>query len=157
MSVKTWGERIGLGLFLAVFFFGGLAGFHLITLRPLWRFWRAHGWSQVRCTVTSATVHVHRGEDGETYEYTLGYRYELGGREYVSERYDLGGIQSGPTKEAFESHPKGSRTMCFVDPGEPGMAVLDRGQPGGWGFGVFPLLAAGLAGLFAHVGLRPRR
>ena len=157
MPKSGWSERIVLGSFLAVFFVGGLIGFHLITVRPLWRAWRAQSWTETPCRVESATVRViPNSDDPDTYEYTLSYRYALGGREYASERYGVGGIRSGPTEEAFKRHPKGSSTTCFVDPGDPAMSVMDRGQPQGWGFGIFPLLAAGLAGLFGYVGLRPR-
>jgi hypothetical protein len=103
--------------------------------------------------VDSATERVitHTGSDPDTHEYTIRFRYAYGGREHVSERYGLSGLGTGVSREAFEGHRSGSRATCYLDPADPGGAVMDRSLPWGWGFGIFPLLAAVCAAFFAKV------
>lgn len=146
-------EKIGVSLFLVPFFLGGLVGFYLLTARPLWRTFLARGWVETTCVIESAATRVvtHATDDADTYVYDMRYGYEYRGARYSSDRYGFGAFNrgltaGGLTRDGLARYPKGSRTACYVDPERPAQAVLDRGEPKGWGYGLFPLLATGFAG-----------
>jgi hypothetical protein len=116
--------------------------------------WAAmRGWQATPAEVIWSRVRSKSDSDGTTYAVDLFYRYQVGGREYRSNRYDLmGGSSSGRSGklEVVRAHPAKSRLEVYVDPAKPWRAVVRRDL--GWGalFALFPLpfLAFGVGGLW---------
>ena len=111
-------------------------------------------WTETPCTVISSRVKSHSDSDGTTYSVDIFYRYRVDGKEYKSNAYSLfGGSSSGYKSKAkvVANYAVGSQKICYVNPANPGDAILKRGV--GWEmlFGLIPLafLAAGLAVFFS--------
>ena len=89
------------------------------------------------------------------YRVNVFYRYQFGGREYLSSHFDGTG-SSTPAKDTTEAfvaaHPTGTSFTCFVNPLQPGQSVVTREQSAGW-LNLFmlgvPLCVVGLAGLIS--------
>jgi hypothetical protein len=145
------------GIFLAV----GLAAFYGMTLRPLARIIEARGWRKTACTVISSEVKGHSSDDGTTYSVNILYAYEVGDREYRSNRYHfMGGSSSGYEGKArvVRRYPPGRVTFCFVNPRDPTEAVLERGLTTDLGWGLLPLIFVAVGGggiYFAVWRMRP--
>lgn len=111
------------------------------------------GWKETDAEVIWSRVRSKSDSDGTTYAVDLFYRYQVDGRDYRSNRYDLLGGSSSGSKGKYEvtnAHPPGSKLTVFVDPDEPWRAVVNR-SVGWWGlFALFPLpfLAVGGGGLW---------
>lgn len=111
------------------------------------------GWRETPAEIIWSRVSAHDGDDSTTYSVDLFYRYQVDGRDYRSNRYDVaGGSSSGRSgKQAVVSkHPPGSKLTVFVDPDKPWRAVVKRDL--GWSalFALFPLpfLAVGFGGVW---------
>lgn len=122
----------------------GGAGTWFLLVRPLSRVVRAARWPAVDCRIVSSSVGTHSDSDGTTYSIDIVYEYSVDGRAYRSERYDffLEASSSGyASKEAVvERYPAGSTAVCYVDPGDPSDAVLDRSFRPVYLLGLFPLV-----------------
>ena len=141
----------------AIFFlFFGVAGLGLMggLVVPKALEWASmRGWQPTPAEVIWSRVRSHSDSDGTTYSVDLFYRYEIGGKEYRANRYNLlGGSSSGRSskQEVVRAHPARSQLEVFVDPAEPWRAVVTRDL--GWGalFALFPLpfMAVGVGGLW---------
>lgn len=144
--------RWAMGLFSGVFLLVGLGAFCALGVRPALKLLDAREWREVECRVLSSEVRSHRSDDSTTYSVYILYAYEVGGREFRSDRYDfMGGSSSGydSKAEVVAQYPAGGRARCFVDPEAPGEAVLDRDFRAVYLIGLLPLLfvVAGLVGL----------
>ncbi|MBE2215395.1 MAG: DUF3592 domain-containing protein, partial [Opitutaceae bacterium] len=132
------------GIFLVV----GISLTHMLFLRPLLGVLSARSWPAVQATVVSSEVASHDSDDGTTYSVEITYRYAVGGREYLSNRYSFMRVSSsgyGPKAEIVAAHPPGARVLCYVNPADPTDAVLQRGWSGSMAFGLIPIVFA-LAG-----------
>jgi hypothetical protein len=81
------------------------------------------------------------------------YRYEVGGRQYTANRYNfLPGSNSDSTVPAVVArHSPGTRFECYVDPGDPSRAVINRTPTIWYCFG-FPFFIM-FAGIPSAVGV----
>lgn len=136
-----------------VFLLAGLAVTYALLVRPAFRVFAASSWTELPCEIVSSRVQCHSDSDGSTYRVDIVFRYSRSGRTFTSNRYDFStGSTSGFAEKAavVRRYPAGTQARCFVDPANPGSAVIERGfTPVMW-FGLFPLLfvLAGAAGLF---------
>lgn len=162
LSIKKPGSRLGTGcmiLFFGIFAAAGGASFWWMTLRPLLGIAFAQGWTETPCSIVSSEVEVHDGDDGDTYSIEIKYDYTLAGQPHRGERYHFmhGMASSGKAgKQAIvDQFPPGLQTTCYVDPGDPTQAVLNRGLTSDMWWGLFPLpfLAVGVGGLLFGTGL----
>jgi len=146
----------GMTFMFGMFFligFGMLIPFFIV---PALEVVEARSWQPMTCEIISSGVRTHSSDDGSTYSVEAVYRYEIDGREYVSNRYQfMGGSSSGydSKAEAVAKIPAGSRADCYVDPDDPFEAVIDRGFGLVFLFGLIPLLfgvigAGGLSFVF---------
>ncbi len=141
---------------LIAFLFFGVAGLAMLggLVLPKALEWASmRGWQPTPAEVIWSRVRSNSSSDGTTYAVDLFYRYEVGGKEYRANRYNvLGGSSSGHSgKQAVvHAHPPESRLEVFVDPAKPWRAVVKRDL--GWGalFALFPLpfMAVGVGGLW---------
>jgi hypothetical protein len=135
------GSRLAI-TFFGFFFLIGAALFYFIALRPLFDAIAARDWTPTTCTILSSEVRSHRSDDSTTYRVDILYAYEVNGREYRSNRYQfMGGSSSGRKGKAeiVRRHRPGTQTTCYVNPGNPTDAVLQRGLTPGMWFGLIPL------------------
>ena len=154
--------RIGAFLFFGVFFLGGVGAAIPLFILPLVHLVEARSWQSVPCTVVSSSVRSHRGEDGDTYSVDIRYDYRFAGRPHSSNRYNFAiGSSSGyeSKRRIVDQYRPGRQTVCYVDPGDPTQAVLNRELT--WGMallGLFPLpfLAIGAGGMIYNVRSRRR-
>lgn len=140
-------KRAGRGLCLAVsvvfIVIGGVLAYFFL-VRPVGKVLAARAWPAVPCVVESSEVREHSGgDDGPTYSVEIAYRYDFAGREWKANRYDfIGGSSSGHRgkSEIVAQYPPGSERTCFVNPSEPGDAVIERGFTPVMLIGLFPLV-----------------
>ena len=119
-------------IFFSIFLVVGLAVFWLVFLRPLGRIVAARGWEKRDCTILSSEVGVSSSSDGDTYRVKVRFSYVYDGKLFESDRYDFFGVSSSGRagkQAAVDRLPPGTETSCWVDPGNPSEAVLDR-EPG---------------------------
>jgi hypothetical protein len=106
-------------------------GFSVI---PLFKFIDVKGWNEISCVVISFQVKSHSGGPGvPTYSVDILYSYEINGKEYQSNRYNVmaGKSSSGRSGKAaiVNRYPPGTETPCYVNPNDLTDAVIDRGFP----------------------------
>jgi hypothetical protein len=155
LSRRAPSAAVGAGCltaFFGVFLLAGAAVLWFVSGRPASRAWAAREWRETPCVVERSSVREHPGDDGSTYSVEVLYAYTVDGREYKSSRYDfLPGSSSGYEGKAavVERLPAGLRTVCWVDPGDPTSAVLERRMHKGYLFGLFglPFFLAGAGGI----------
>jgi MFS family permease len=141
-------------LFFLIFFAFGAVFLFFAFIQPLVRIREAQSWPETPCVVLSSQVRSHSDSDGTTYNVDILYRYQIGDREFKSNRYDfMGGSSSGyqGKKEIVDRYPPGAQTVCYVNPRDPADAVLHRGTSAAMWFGLIPLVFVliGVIGFFA--------
>lgn len=150
-------------VFLLPFLIGGLAGFYFLTWRPLARVLAARSWTEESCIVLESRVAESSDSDGgSTYKPEIVYSYSVGGVVRQSERYEFADVYSSGYEgkaEIVARYPPGLRTVCYINPEDPGEAVLNRGLSLVYLLGLFPLLfaAAGAGGIALSLRARSRR
>jgi hypothetical protein len=131
-------------LFFALFLVIGLAVSYALLFRPAVKLVQARSWPSTDCTILSSDVGRHSGsKGGSTYSIDITYEYEAAGQTHRSDRYDfMGGSSSGYDGKAdvVKRYPPGIRAKCFVNPKDPGDAVLNRDFQAAYLVGLFPLL-----------------
>lgn len=140
-------------IFFGVFFLvGGVLTFFFL-VRPVVKILSARNWEETPCSVLSSEVTQHSGDDGPTYAIDILYSYEFNGRKYESNRYDfMGGSSSGYSgkRAIVKRYPPGKTAICYVNPNDPGEAVLEPGFTPTLLFGLIPMvfLFIGAGGLY---------
>jgi hypothetical protein len=144
--------------FFLIFLLAGLGfGIPFIFI-PIYKIIDARGWNAVDATVQSSRVQSHHSSDGTTYSVDILYEYEVSGVKYRSSRYDfMSGSSSGykGKAEIVRRYPEGKTVTCYVNPGNPTEAVLNRDF--GWWilFGLIPGVFI-LVGFFGFIGSKPK-
>ncbi len=130
-------------LFFGLFFVVGVGFLIPFFIWPALRVVEARSWTETPCEILSSGVRTHSGDDGSTYSVQVLFRYEIDGREHISDRYQfLSGSSSGYERKAkaVEKIPPGTQTLCYVNPDDPFDAVLERGFTVDYLFGLVPLV-----------------
>lgn len=155
-AVSNKGTENNFVAVIAFLLFGcaGLAMLLGLIIPKAVKYFSMRGWKDTEADVIWSRVRSKSDSDGTTYAVDLFYRYQVDGREYRANRYDvLGGSSSGSKgkHEVTRAHPAGSKLTVFVDADQPWRAVVKR-DLGWWGlFALFPLpfIAVGVGGLWA--------
>lgn len=121
--------------------------------RHLLERWQMRHWREVPATVVNSELQQskgrRRGRDPGV-RASIFYRYEVDGREYLSNRTTVLRAYSGYRRERVaewvRSHPPGTAIHVFIAPDEPWRAVMERNL--GWSslFLLFPLPFLALGG-----------
>jgi len=162
--LRRGGTAVGLAFF-GVFLAAGLLFLYFGMAGPMLRCRAATGWDAVPCTVLSVRYVAYAGDPDDPTEYSpdIVYSYRRDGREYRSNTWDFAETSwSDPeTVEAILAEfPAGETRTCFVNPDDPGDAVLDREFDSSlWLMGLFalPFLAIGAWGILRILLARLRR
>ena len=107
----------------------GLVVTWAIASGPVRRINQARNWPSVPCTVLSSEVKRHSGE-GTGYSILITYEYRYNGQRYTSDRYSFftgSSIGRSGKAKVVAALPPGRTTVCYVNPNDPGDAVLHRG------------------------------
>lgn len=118
---------LALRAFGIVFIAIGGGTLYAIFIKPMMQEAEASKWPQVPCEIVSSKVQRHRGSKSTTYSIDIRYRYSVDGREYVGTQFNFGGGSSsnrGWKDEVVATLPKGTETLCYVNPSDPMEAVL---------------------------------
>ncbi|MGD1018365.1 MAG: DUF3592 domain-containing protein [Verrucomicrobiia bacterium] len=140
-------------VFFSIFFVVGGTCTYFSFVRPMLGIEQARHWPAVSCRVISSRVQSHTSsKGGTTYSVDILYAYNVDGREYRSNRYDfMGGSSSGYNGKAkiVSRYRPGTTASCYVNPGDPDDAVLEREFTPQMLIGLFPavFLFVGLGGL----------
>jgi Protein of unknown function (DUF3592) len=124
----------------------------MFLLEPLFLFKEARGWRSVPCQIlTSRMRQTMDMESGTVVSYVeVEYRYQFEGSTYSSDRYDFQntgtyftGSASETTGQRIAKLASATNAICFVNPKNPGEAVLERGLAWGLWFAsaTFPLVS----------------
>lgn len=149
----TVGGRVFLGFFFGLFLLLGGAFEYSFFLKPLARIVSARDWPSTTCEIISSSVHESRGDDGSTYRVNVTYRYDVDGRAYVGDRYKFITASSsgyGGKAAIVAALRPGTRTGCYVNPGNPADAVIERGFTADMWFALIPMVfvIVGAVGLY---------
>ena len=131
--------------FLGIFVVVGTAIGYFLSAVPLYSAYQARAWTPTDCEVISSRI-VH---GDETSRADIVYRYMVGDRQYTANRYNfLPGSNSDSTvPDVVARHPAGRRFECYVDPGDPSRAVINRTPTFWYYFGLlFFAMFAGIPG-----------
>jgi hypothetical protein len=103
----------------------------------------AQSWPEVPATVVFSRVASHSGDDSTTYSVDVLYRYQYGGKTYLSNRYHvISSSSSGYDGKArvVKEMPPGRRIMVHVNPRDPVVAVIQAGFTGDLLFVLIPVV-----------------
>ncbi len=146
--------QIGFGLLFVVVGAGFFIG---MCLMPAVRLLQAQGWEATDCTVVSSAVRSHSSDDGTTYSVDILYEYEWDGGLWRSNTASFVSWSSSgydSKAEMVAEHPPGARAVCYVNPNDPTLAVLDRGFTPAYLIGLLPLIFVVAGGAVAAHGLK---
>ena len=134
----------------AVFLLLGGSLFTIFSALPLIAWQAAQDWPAAPCTIVESQVLTHASDDGVRYSAEIRYAYTWAGARYEGDLYNFFDIATGGL-EAREARvarfPAGETRECYVNPDNPGEAVLDRSFSNVYLIGCFGLLFVTL-GLF---------
>ena len=152
IKVSTaFGKGCGV-LFFSVFAIMG-AFFMFMICAALSKDWQTRGWSPQDAVLLGQTVQLEKSDSKNSESIPFRYTYE--GRTYTRDTVTLldGMVVNGHRSDSFRSlsnEPAGTKVTCFVNPKQPGEAVLEhRSLTYGWFLllpGVF--LLVGLGGMY---------
>jgi hypothetical protein len=133
----------------AIVFIGfGLVMCYLTVVPDIGLWSRSRAWVPVQAKILSVELRTHASDDdGETYSIKAKYRYSYQGREYTRARIgihagsdNIGSYHKDFYKALKRAHDRGMLVTAWVNPKDPGEAILDREMR--WGLFLFRTLAA---------------
>ena len=115
---------------------------------PLRRVRDAKSWRKTPCVIVSSSAREDETDSG-LYRLLVTYQYDFAGHHYSSSRYSFSPSSASAgyrgKKRIAERLAPGSATFCYVNPDNPGEAVIERGVTWDmvvWGLFGFVFLAA---------------
>jgi hypothetical protein len=120
--------KLGLSLFFFFFFFALGSLFEVLIIREFGRALGQRSWKKVPCTIISSDVQ-ERADREKPYAFAAHYTYEYGGRTYTGSAYKRrysGSDKYSATQQLVQKYPPGHHGFCYLNPADPGQAVLKR-------------------------------
>ncbi len=163
MSSRAGPHRSGrpaMVLLFSLFTVIGGAATWFLGASPIWRVYQASRWPATPATVERSELLRFSDSDGTTYRVDILYRYEVDGEVYRSNAYDFVNASSSGRAgklDLLADYPVGRGTVCYIDPADPTLAVLNPRPGASLLLGLIPavFLLVGVGGLIMT--LRPRR
>lgn len=128
-SRKKRGKSAEYTIFTAFFFFGIIITL-LLTVIPGCLYLQAKGWDEIRCKIISSKVErVNTSSKGSVaYVPKIEYSYSIKGKEYKSDKYSFFDTKTneGTANDIIKDYPVDRQVTCYVDPGNPEKAILNR-------------------------------
>lgn len=102
---------------------------------------KAYGWSKTPCTILWSEANPH----GSFFDLSVRFAYSFDGEAFESSRFDYFNDTRRFSDVAdraplLEKYGKGKDCVCFVNPGNPSEAMLEKPGFGEWFTVLFPLL-----------------
>ncbi|MBA4387848.1 MAG: hypothetical protein C0404_07695 [Verrucomicrobia bacterium] len=135
INLSSSGKAHGIGgkIFSTLFFlvfaafglgFTGLLGYAVLDAA------RPYFWQETACVVVASSAD-NDDTSGTSFKFTVKYEYEYGGKKYASETYSRNNkvftsSEYGEVARLAETYKPDGKANCFVDPANPGEAVLAR-------------------------------
>jgi hypothetical protein len=141
--------------FALIFLGVGLIFSYMLTFQPLWGMLRSRDWVQTPCKILSSELNGN----GDSSRIAVSFAYSVGNKEYTSERYCFLAMSSntagGWKRRVIAEYPAGKVTSCFVNPGDPADAVIERGWVPDMWWGLFPIpfVLVGFGALLVAMGI----
>jgi hypothetical protein len=137
-------------LFFMLFLLGGLLVLAFLG-RELLQSLRARTWTVVRCEVLESGVRETDGEGRRSgkFGFAVRFRYEFDGQAYESTRHRLKPetfSDYGKAARLVARYEAGSAAVCYVNPREPGEAILEQTSLMLAPFLLIPLVFVGVGG-----------
>lgn len=120
----------------------GLAMLKPLTIDPLMTTRDAQNWISVPAIVVSSKVKSSTDDDGTTYSVYIAYQFEIEGKEYYGDRYNLMSVSSSGYQskaDIVSQYPEGREFNVYVDPDNPEESVINRDVSLSLLFCLFPL------------------
>jgi hypothetical protein len=159
-SSSLAGSRWLMGMGIVIALAGGIFA---VVLATAWlRVRETQAWQAVPCQILSSqVVRVQKTPSSPTvYEVQVRYAYELAGRRYTGQRIRR---VDGPSSDADKAervrqqYRCGQQSECYVMPGQPDFAILQRGSAAALYAVWFPLLFVVGGGVMAWSAWRKMR
>jgi hypothetical protein len=117
-------------VFFGIFSLAGAAMFCLIFAPVAYHVIQARSWPAVRCRIVSCKLVASGGGHNPAYRVAITFKYEFGGHDYQSNRYefmtDSSSFGASDKRAAVKRLRHGTWATCYVDPDHPDHAVIDR-------------------------------
>ncbi|MCR4413558.1 MAG: DUF3592 domain-containing protein, partial [Thermoguttaceae bacterium] len=131
---NRWSKLGGAGCLcvFALFWSGMTLGFDVLIAQNAFRQIQALGHSKVMGSVTHSEVETVFDDEGPTYRPKIRYKYLVGGKEYLGDRYRYDRWSSGGdwAHRIVAANPVGSQVEVYHAPADPSDAVLAVGVDG---------------------------
>lgn len=135
-------------LFFGIFTIAGLLFFGALGI-GIWRTIQPYFWKATPCTIaeshrTSDNLEATTNSDDPV---VIRYRYEVDGKAHESDKLEMGMKESLNTKRIEQllfKYPANAKSVCYVNPQDPGEAVLHRGPLWPAAFILLPLVFIGV-------------
>lgn len=121
-------------LFGIPFIVAGLAAGWFLYFNNLNLWWSARSWVETPCRLESVDlVRSRSSKGGVTYRVTAAYTYQFNGMEFRSDAVaassgadNIGDFQQRVYRALKAACDAGGAAVCYVNPGQPGQALLNR-------------------------------
>jgi len=107
----------------------GLLLFAALTGWPALQWFRAQFWNETPCTIMVSKIASGETNDARLYRPNVRYAYEYDGIPYEGDRVafvPFGSADRGDILEIVHRYPEGRSLSCYVNPGNPEEAILNR-------------------------------
>lgn len=141
-------------LFCLPFLVMGLICVWTLTVRPAWDWARAWTWEPADAVIERAWLTASKkGSDSDSHKVDVEFRYQYRGATHAGKRHSFVSSTSNMgvagMQATVDALKPGTTVTCWVNPDDPGEAVLDRTLPAQAVIGVFfatPFISVGIAG-----------
>jgi len=142
-SVGTGSRLIGT-LFFGVFFLMGLF-FEVMIVRQTVENFGIYNWTQAEAVIVSSSISPPRSNEHDP-ELHVRYSFTFRGEQRICDRIEAGSValETGEAYRLAERYAPGSLVPCWVNPDNPGDAVLQRKSRATGLMALFPLIFVGV-------------
>src|SRR5579862_2986021 len=146
--------------FFFLFFLGMGSVFVWLVAREALAGLQTWTWRPTECEVIHSGVREtdQHGRKTGGYYVDVQYRYTSGGRPFTSDRHTLKAVSMsdyGKAERLALAYGTGAKTTCYVNPSDPGQAILKRGSLVFPFLVLFPLIFVGIGALGIYSAWRP--
>lgn len=137
VSTEDESPKAGRGcivVFGTIFLIAGLAFLFGTLIYPIIRTQSSGDWQKTPCTITHSKVDVSSDSDGTSYRPKVEFEYTIDGKAFLGDSYDFTALNRPKKRcqEIVSSYPPDMQTTCFVNPDDPGDAVIVRSHDFSW-------------------------
>ncbi|MBN2845749.1 MAG: DUF3592 domain-containing protein [Deltaproteobacteria bacterium] len=117
-----------LTIFMRIFFLIALVFLISETIVPLVNIIRAKSWEKTECEITRNAIRKVKNSKSMHYIEDIAFKYKYKDKEYTSSRLDFLELTTrrDNVEETLRKYPRGKITVCYVNPGNPESAVINR-------------------------------